>query len=122
MQFRRKVSQGGIDGRTPARHEPRSYPAVTKPLVTRLPTAEALGLSARSAALCLTGGSETGRPPTFDPDVYRRRNVIERCIGWLKHARRIAARYEKLAVNFLAMVKLAIIQRYLRILDSSDRA
>jgi transposase len=55
-----------------------------------------------------------GRPPGFDPDAYRRRNVIERCIGWLKHARRIATRYEKTAVNFLAMLKLAMIQHYLK--------
>ena len=57
----------------------------------------------------------------FDRDKYRRRNVVERCIHWLKEARRIATRYERLAVNFLAMAKLAIIQRCFRILDSSDR-
>jgi transposase len=57
-------------------------------------------------------GRQPGRPPNFDPDAYRRRNVIERCIGWLKHARRIATRYEKTAVNFLAMLKPAMIQHY----------
>jgi transposase len=41
--------------------------------------------------------------------------VIERCIGWLKECRRIGTRFEKLAVNFLAMVKLAMIGRCLRI-------
>lgn len=56
-----------------------------------------------------------GHPP-FDRDTYRRRNVVERCIGWLKECRRIATRYEKLAVSFVAMVNLAMIQRYLRIL------
>ena len=35
--------------------------------------------------------------------------MVERCIGWLKHARRIATRFEKTAVNFLAMLKLAMI-------------
>ncbi|MEM1356203.1 MAG: transposase, partial [Planctomycetota bacterium] len=55
-----------------------------------------------------------GRPPTFDREAYRRRNVIERCIGWLKHARRIATRYEKTAVNFMAMLKLAMIQHYFK--------
>ena len=45
---------------------------------------------------------------------YRRRNAIERSISWLKRARRIATRFEKLAVNFVAMLKLATIQRYLR--------
>lgn len=63
-----------------------------------------------------------GRPPAFDPRAYRRRNVVERCIGWLKECRRIATRFEKLALNYVAMLKLAIIERYLRILDLSDRA
>lgn len=55
------------------------------------------------------------RDPNFDKEAYRRRNVIERCIGWLKECRRIGTRFEKLAVNFLAMVKLAMIGRCLRI-------
>lgn len=55
-------------------------------------------------------GRKRGRPPNFDRDAYRRRNVVERTIGFLKHARRIATRYEKTAVNFLAMLKLAMIQ------------
>ena len=59
-------------------------------------------------------GRKPGRPPAFDHDTYRRRNVIERCIGWLKQARRIATRYEKLAVNFLAMLKVAMIQHYFK--------
>ncbi len=57
----------------------------------------------------------------FDKKTYRRRSMIECCVGWLKECRAIATRFEKLAVNFLAMLKLALIQRYLRILDSSDR-
>lgn len=52
---------------------------------------------------------------------YRRRNVVERCIGWLKESRRVATRYEKLACHYLAMVKLAMIQRCLRLLDPSNR-
>ncbi len=60
-------------------------------------------------------GRKPGRPPKLDRESYQRRNVVERCIGWLKHARRIATRYEKTAANFLAMLKLAMIQRYFRI-------
>jgi transposase len=60
--------------------------------------------------------------PRFDRTTYRRRNVVERLVGWLKENRRLATRFEKLAVNFLAMVKLAMIQRCLRLLDSSDRS
>jgi transposase len=63
-----------------------------------------------------------GRPLNFDKAAYRRRSVIECCIGWLKECRRIGTRFEKLALNFLAMIKLAIIRRYLRVLDLSDRA
>lgn len=59
------------------------------------------------------------RPLKFDKEAYRRRHIIENCIGWLKECRRIATRFEKLAVNFLAMLKLACIQRYLRILFSN---
>ena len=50
------------------------------------------------------------------------RNVIERTIGKLKQGRSIATRFEKLAGSFLAIVKLAFIQFYLRAIDSSDTA
>lgn len=52
---------------------------------------------------------------------YRGRNVVERCIGWLKWCRRVATRYEKLAESYLAMLKLAMIQRCNRLLEPSDR-
>lgn len=55
-----------------------------------------------------------GSPPPFDKRAYRRRSIIEQVIGWLKECRRVCTRYEKLAVSFLAMIQLAIIQRYLR--------
>lgn len=61
------------------------------------------------------------RDPHFDRATYKRRNVIERCIGWMKECRRIVTRFEKLAVNFLGMIKLAMIERYFRLL-LSDRA
>ncbi len=50
----------------------------------------------------------------FDKDTYKRRHVIENCVGWLKECRRIGTRFEKLAVNFLALLKLACFQRCLR--------
>jgi transposase len=61
-----------------------------------------------------------GRPLKFDREAYRRRNVVERCVNWLKECRRLATRYEKLAVNYLAVVNLAMIQRYLRILEPAS--
>ena len=56
-----------------------------------------------------------GRPPAFDRAAYRRRAVIECCVGWLKEARRIATRYEKLAVHFLGVLKLGMIQKHLQL-------
>jgi transposase len=64
------------------------------------------------------------RRPGFDKEAYRRRNVVERCLSWLKECRALATRFDKLAVNYLATVKLAILRQYLRKLapnDSSDR-
>ena len=58
--------------------------------------------------------SQRGRPLKFDREAYRQRNAVERCIGWLKENRRVAVRYEKLATNYLGMLKLAMIQRHLR--------
>jgi len=49
----------------------------------------------------------------FDRKSYRRRNVIERCVNSLKWFRRVATRYEKLAIHYLGMIKLAIIFRLL---------
>ena len=62
------------------------------------------------------GKPKPGRPVGYNVAHYRERNVIERCIGWLKECRALATRYEKLALNYLGLVKLAIIERYLRLL------
>ena len=51
----------------------------------------------------------------FDTQVYRDRNIVERLIGWLKECRRIFACSEKIAANFGGMVKMAFIQRYLKL-------
>jgi transposase len=56
------------------------------------------------------------RPVVFDREAYRQRNVIERLIGWLKESRRVLTRFEKTAKNFVGMIKIAFIQRYLRLL------
>ena len=58
-----------------------------------------------------------GCPRTVDPERSRRRNAIERCVGWLKGCRSIATRHEKLAVNFATMLKLAFLRQYLRTLE-----
>lgn len=42
-----------------------------------------------------------------DPHLYRERNLAERFWSKAKQFRRVATRYEKKAVNFLAFVKVA---------------
>jgi transposase len=54
--------------------------------------------------------SDERRNPSFDKTAYRERNVVERCVGWLKGFRRIGSRFEKLAVNFMAMLRLGMIR------------
>ena len=54
----------------------------------------------------------------FDRESYRSRNIVERLIGWLKESRRILTRFEKLARNYGAFIKVAFIHRYLRLLTS----
>ena len=50
----------------------------------------------------------------LDRKAYRRRNIVERLIGWLKESRRIFSRFEKTAKNFGGMLKMAFIQQFLR--------
>lgn len=62
------------------------------------------------------GKRRRGRPLSYDRVRYRNRNVVERCLGWLKECRALATRFEKRALHYLGLVQLAIIERYLRIL------
>lgn len=55
------------------------------------------------------------RPVVFDKETYRTRNIVERLIGWLKECRRVLTRFEKTAVNYVGMIRMAFIQRYLRL-------
>src|SRR5262249_38238512 len=54
------------------------------------------------------------REPGFDRATYKRRNIIERAIGWFKWCRALATRYDKLAVNYVALWVVANIQYLLR--------
>jgi transposase len=64
-----------------------------------------------------------GRPPGFDKRAYRQRSAVEQAVGWLKECRSVGTRFDKLALNFLAMAKLACIRLILRRLQQpSDKA
>ena len=43
----------------------------------------------------------------FDKEIYRRRNVVERCFNQLKRFRGLATRYEKLAAHYRTVVTIA---------------
>ncbi len=49
----------------------------------------------------------------FGKAVYRKRNIIERVLGWLKESRRLLTRFEKLAVNEIAFWIIASFVRLL---------
>lgn len=65
-------------------------------------------------------GSRGGRPPAFDPLIYRHRNTVERAINRLKHWRGVATRYDKYALTYLGGVTLAaaIIAHGLQLADT----
>lgn len=49
-----------------------------------------------------------------DEAAYRTRNRIERCINKMKHFRRLATRYDRRSVHFLAFAVLACIMIWMR--------
>jgi transposase len=53
-------------------------------------------------------------PICFSPYLYKARNLIERFFNKIKHYRRIATRYDKLAENYLAALKLVAVRIWLR--------
>ena len=60
-------------------------------------------------------------PICFSPYLYRARNLIERFFNKIKQCRRVATRYDKLAANYLAFVKLASIRIWLRAIRAHRR-
>lgn len=56
---------------------------------------------------------------SVDRKIYRERNLVERYFNKLKHFRRVATRFDKLARNFLAAVALASTRLWLRHYEST---
>jgi putative transposase len=61
-------------------------------------------------------GRAGGRPPAFDVDAYKGRNVVERSFNAIKQWRGLATRYDKLALTYRGGVVLAAIVTWLRAL------
>ena len=58
--------------------------------------------------------SNEKRLDNFDSNAYRKRNIVERVIGWLKESRRIATRYDKLTSSYIAFIRIAAIRRLIK--------
>ena len=53
-------------------------------------------------------------PIPHDAVIYKLRNRIERCFNKLKHFRRFATRYDRLATHFLAFIHIAASMIWMR--------
>ena len=58
-------------------------------------------------------GSRGGRPVSYDPTLYRQRNVIERAFNTLKQWRGLASRYDKKAITYRGAAVLRAITTWL---------
>ena len=77
-------------------------------------------LAAKKGALAnIPPRCNRNEPVCFSPYLYRARNLVERFFNKVKHCRRVATRYDKLAANYLAFIQLASIRLWLRVNEST---
>ncbi len=100
------VKRTRADGR-PGQGRPRRRPAkLVGDKGYAFPSARRL-LRRRGIGAVIPSKSDQPHQPRFDRVAYRGRNRVERSVGRLKQFRRVATRYDKRAVNYLAWVTLA---------------
>ena len=66
-------------------------------------------LRARKIRPCIPVRKGQWDDNSFDPRLYRQRNVIERFFGRLKDFRRIAMRYDRCPISFFTAITTAVI-------------
>ena len=77
-------------------------------------------IEAQDAGPIIPDRSTAKTSHAFSRELYRLRNRVERFFfNKLKQFRRIATRYDKLAANYLAMIKIATIRIWLRANEST---
>jgi transposase len=59
-------------------------------------------------------GMHGGRPPAFDPDIYKQRNTVERAINKLREVRAVGTRYDKREYVFRGTIDVASIRIWLK--------
>ena len=71
-------------------------------------------LRARGIKPCIPPRSNRTQPERYSKSAYRKRHVVENFFERIKNHRRVATRYDKLAVTYLGFVYLAVIILNLR--------
>jgi transposase len=80
---------------------PAKLPSPTRPM-----TLIACALGIKGIEAVIPGRATRAVVYPLNRTAYRRRNVIERMFGRLKNWKRIATRYDRLAINYLAAIVL----------------
>jgi transposase len=88
--------------------------AANRRLLTRRGIAVTIPERADQLANRRRKGRAGGRPHAFDPTLYKRRNVVERCFNRFKQWRALATRYDKKALNYRAGIVLASVILWLK--------
>ena len=103
-------------------------PALLNGLAPARHTVADRGYDAKAIVEMIAGHGSEAHIPTqrgrkiqrsVDPELYRQRNLVERFFNKIKHFRRIATCYDKLARNFLAAIAIASIRLWLRHYEST---
>ena len=64
-------------------------------------------IQSKGAIAVIPPKSNRKNPWEYDRELYKQRNLIERAFNKLKHWRRIATRYDRRSIYFLAVLHLA---------------